>query len=91
MPYRLSDKGFKLIHAQTATQQAELQGLTDLQRKALDYMNAWQDAKSNNEGPVYVGAAEVAKYYGYPNGQWFRGVLASLHKRGLLIKDPHEM
>jgi hypothetical protein len=86
MPYRLSDKGFKLIHTQTKAEQAELQSLTDLQTKALDYLNAWQDAGDGKGQPVYIDAAEVAKYYGYPNGQWFRGVLASLHKKGLVDK-----
>jgi hypothetical protein len=86
MPYKLSTKGFDLIHANTAAGQRELQGLTDMQRQALDYLNAWVGATSNNEGPVYVDSAEVAKYYGYPNGQYFRGVLASLHNKGLVDK-----
>ena len=86
MPYKLSLKGFNLVHPNTEAQQRELQGLTDLQIKALDYLNAWKGIHDTNDADTYVDAAEVATYYGYPNGQYFRGVLASLHKKGLIDK-----
>ncbi len=89
MPYKLSDKGFKLIHANTQAQQIELQGLTDLQHKALDYLNSWFGTQDGNDQPVYVDAADVAKFWGLSNGQYFRGVLASLHKKGLLDKKEY--
>ena len=82
MPYKLSSRGFKAItldQAHGTTPFATL-NLTDLQKKALDYLYGHKDENR------YIDAHEVATYYGYKNGTWFRGVLASLHKRGLLTK-----
>ncbi len=83
MPYRINIRGTRKLRG------GDIKDLTDLQQKALLYLDAWKDTK-NAEGDVYIGAAEVAKSYGYPNGQWFRGVLSSLHKRGLIDKKPGE-
>jgi hypothetical protein len=52
--------------------------LTTLQRQAINY--------ATSHSSKWVGAREIALHHGYPNGQYFRGVLASLHKRGLLTK-----
>ena len=72
MPYKISASGRGMFKPFASWD------LTKLQQKALEY--AW------NNDPDWFGAVDVAKEYGYPNGQYFRGVLASLHKKGLLIK-----
>ncbi len=85
MPYKLSAEGKREI--ERIKEQPKLKdNYTELQIKALGYF-----AELEPEEVHWVHAAEVAEAYGYPNGQWFRGVLASLHKKGLLIKDPREM
>jgi hypothetical protein len=77
MPYKLStagDRAIKLVHEGT------LDNMTDLQQKALQYL---YEHRTENR---FIDAAEIAHYYSYPNGQYFRGVLASLHSYKLLDK-----
>lgn len=61
----------------TKGREADKSKLTDMQVQALDYL-------SKHEG--WIGANEVAVHYGFANGWWFRGVLSSLHKKGLITK-----
>lgn len=50
--------------------------LTDLQQKALRYLRS--------RPKEFIYSAEVAEHYHYPNGQYFRGVLYSLVRLGLV-------
>jgi hypothetical protein len=70
MPYKLANK----------TRLPPLTDLTDLQKKALEYL--WEHRSEDR----WIDAREVALAYGYANGWWFRGVLASLEKRSLIVK-----
>lgn len=89
MPYKLSAKAQRLLGplagdtisvSQILTKIQPLTHLTDLQKKALQYLYKCKDEDR------FIHAAEIAKHYGYPNGQYFRGVLTSLEKKGLLVK-----
>ncbi len=89
MPYKLSRNGIReldkfnrpkaYIIGNTA-EGSMIYGLTDLQKKALRYL------EDHLHEDRFIDAREVAMFYGYPNGQYFRGVLASLHKKGLITK-----
>lgn len=78
MPYKISAEGLRVVASEEG-----LDELTELQVKALKYLKTTSKDR-------FVDAREVAVYYGYPNGQYFRGVLASLHQKGLLIKPRGE-
>jgi len=79
MPYMLSTKGKKLFEVPRRELTKTYNDLfTEMQRHALNFFHDRADS--------WYGAADVAKEYGFPNGQYFRGVLASLHKRGYLTK-----
>jgi hypothetical protein len=82
VPYQLSKQGKALLEGHSVVSLAAIQEMrssyTDLQRKALTYFEGHPN--------TWIGAAEVAQAYGYPNGWTFRGVLASLHAKGILDK-----
>ena len=81
MPYKLSLATLNGFKAKADYNKKTLPwDLTDLQKKALEYLYEHKDENR------YIDAHEVATFYGYKNGMWFRGVLASLHKKGLLEK-----
>ena len=71
MPYKLSSEGRK------AAASSLYEDMTEMQEQAIKYLH-----KTNR----YIHAAEIAEYYGYPNGMYCRGVLSSLEKKGLLLK-----
>lgn len=77
MPYKISYKG----HGKIAVADEEVLGLTEMQAQALEYL---EDHRSDDR---YIDAHEIATYYGYPSGNYFRGVLYSLWKRGLIEKE----
>ncbi len=80
MPYMLSQHGREELSKSAKGLSSLSSTWTELQKKAMNYLSMHQDENR------YIGAAEVAQFYGYPNGQYFRGVLASLHHYGLLTK-----
>jgi len=83
MPYKINARGSMLfLPSETPSRKREL---TEMQNQALEYLY------NHRNEDRYIHAHEVATYFGYPNGQWMRGPLASLHKRGFITKDPHEM
>jgi DNA-binding IscR family transcriptional regulator len=84
MPYKLSLYGEEQLAQDAFETKSIIPTLTDLQKKAMEYLSDHKNEKR------YIDANEVATYYGYPNGQYFRGVLASLHKKGLIDKKSGE-
>lgn len=84
MPYKLSTLGYSYCFTRKGRSTTTIVNLTKLQMQALAYLYEHKDENR------YIDAHEVATFYGYKNGMWFRGVLASLHKRGLLDKKPGE-
>jgi hypothetical protein len=89
MPYKLSNKGRKLfgtpiIESQSVDTVIGWHDLTAMQRLAMQFAHQYNEPPF--ESKVFS-AAEVASYYDYPTGQYFRGVLASLYEKGLLNKE----
>lgn len=80
MPYKISAEGLDYATSLLALDPTD--ELTIMQQEAMQYALYLH----NHHPDQFVHAAEVAKYWDYPNGQFFRGVLASLHKKGLLNK-----
>lgn len=81
MSYKLSQRGWRDWSNWTLGRDSKLYCLTDLQKKALTYLYDNKDEKR------YIDAHEIALFYGYPSGLYFRGVLASLYKKGLIDKE----
>lgn len=79
MPYKLSEKGFSYLHPKKL-EDAQL-GLTDLQNKALDYLNAFQTVDT-----PYIESSEIARYYGLAP-QAMRGPLHGLWLKNLVEKE----
>lgn len=82
MPYKLNKLGRAALETlkQGSSSISPTSILTYRQIVALNYL-----ADHEDEGR-YIGAAEIADYLGDPNGQYFRGVLASLYHKGLIDK-----
>lgn len=84
MPYKINTRGYVLAvpskRSEFPERERAWKDLTTLQQDALLFLALPENQEE------YSSAGEVAAYWNYPNGQYFRGPLASLHKRGLIDK-----
>ena len=88
MPYKLSDKGYKALKDDQAhgTTPFATMNLTQLQKKAFDYLYGVNEGMIGKDSKAYIESSEIARFYGLAP-QAMRGPLHGLYLRGLVEKE----